>query len=474
MRVLIAEDEFIERKAMRKFIEENFSGIHVVGEAVNGRKAIEQAESLRPDVIFMDIKMPGIDGLEAIKQIHAQNPLIKFIMVSAYDSFDYAKQAMSYGIKDYILKPGKKEEIVKALLRVKKDMEDEQQRQKEKRRSVEWMKERFINRVMEHPLTRDTLKMQEKLFPYMKSGFFLVLMSGDNDDLKLVRQAIEENMNHTFILLEKESHLIVCMIASQVVDKKDILDIAKKVHFASGKSIFIGAGFPYTNLEKLKNSYHEAYTACFQLKSDNKRKYGFLKKASQQVEDMIADICECIEKGNGNEASLLYKQHIDLFQAVEREKLYIKLKELLDVHHIDMLESSISSLRSDNDWMNFINMCGMKINEFYQSKQLISQIKMYLLDNYNRDINLEDAAATVNLSPNYFSSLFKQEFGVNFTDYITKIRMDKAKELMKENSYALKEISFLVGYKNPNYFSRVFKKHHNQSPKQFQKEILKK
>src|SRR5699024_3681288 len=144
------------------------------------------------------------------------------------------------------------------------------------------------------------------------------------------------------------------------------------------------------------------------------------------------------------------------------------------VHHIDMLESSISSLRSDNDWMNFINMCGMKINEFYQSKQLISQIKMYLLDNYNRDINLEDAAATVNLSPNYFSSLFKQEFGVNFTDYITTIRMDKAKELMKENSYALKEISFLVGYKNPNYFSSVFKKHHNQSPKQFQKEILKK
>src|SRR5690625_2180440 len=123
MRVLIAEDELIERKAMRKFIEENFSEIQVVGEAVNGRKAIEQAQLLSPNVIFMDVKMPGIDGLEAIKQIYNYDSSIKFIMISAYDSFDYAKQAMAYGIKDYIIKPGKKEEIVKALLRVKQDIE---------------------------------------------------------------------------------------------------------------------------------------------------------------------------------------------------------------------------------------------------------------------------------------------------------------------------------------------------------------
>src|SRR5699024_10538368 len=145
----------------------------------------------------------------------------------------------------------------------------------------------------------------------------------------------------------------------------------------------------------------------------------------------------------GNEASLLYKQHTDLFRAVEREKLYIKLKELLDVHRMDMPESSISSLRSDNDWINFINMCGMKINEFYQSKQLMSQIKMYLFDNYNQDIHLEHAALTVNLSLKYLLSIFKLEFGVNFTEYITNIRMDKAKKLMKENTHALKEISFL-------------------------------
>lgn len=122
MRILIAEDELLERKAMKKFIEENFNEMTVVGEAANGRKAIELAETTYPDIIFMDIKMPGINGLEAIEKINAANPTIKFILVSAYDSFDYAKEAMRFGIKDYILKPGKKEEIVKSLLRLKRKL----------------------------------------------------------------------------------------------------------------------------------------------------------------------------------------------------------------------------------------------------------------------------------------------------------------------------------------------------------------
>ncbi len=120
MRILIAEDELLERKAMKKFIQENFKDMEVVGEAVNGRKAIELAKEMEPDIIFMDIKMPGINGLEAIEKIHEMRPKTKFILVSAYDTFDYAKQAMQFGIRDYILKPGRKEEITTALFRSKK------------------------------------------------------------------------------------------------------------------------------------------------------------------------------------------------------------------------------------------------------------------------------------------------------------------------------------------------------------------
>src|SRR5690625_7613591 len=101
----------------------------------------------------------------------------------------------------------------------------------------------------------------------------------------------------------------------------------------------------------------------------------------------------------------------------------------------------------------------------------MTKVKKYLLNNYHQSISLEEVATTVKLSPNYFSSLFREEFGGTFIDYVTKMRMDKAKELIIKNNYSLKEISFMVGYKNPNYFSRVFKNHHKQAPKQYEKEI---
>ena len=135
MRILIAEDELLERKAMKKFIQDNFRDMEVVGEAVNGRRAIELAKEMQPDIIFMDIKMPGINGLEAIEKIHAMRPQTKFILVSAYDTFDYAKQAMQFGIKDYILKPGKKEEIITALYRLKKEVLNEAKIEEERRQS---------------------------------------------------------------------------------------------------------------------------------------------------------------------------------------------------------------------------------------------------------------------------------------------------------------------------------------------------
>src|SRR5699024_2579700 len=98
----------------------------------------------------------------------------------------------------------------------------------------------------------------------------------------------------------------------------------------------------------------------------------------------------------------------------------------------------------------------------------------YLSAHYDQDVTLEDVASSVDLSPNYFSNLFKQEFGETFIDYLTKLRLNKARELIRENRYSLKEISFMVGYKDPNYFSRVFKKYDGQSPRQFQKATFKK
>lgn len=115
LKLLIVDDERIERSALRMIIERFLPEIRVVGEAENGRVAVELAEQLRPDVITMDIKMPGIDGTEAVSLIHNRFPAIRFIMMSAFDTFEYARKVMRYGVREYLLKPYRKDQIVEVI-----------------------------------------------------------------------------------------------------------------------------------------------------------------------------------------------------------------------------------------------------------------------------------------------------------------------------------------------------------------------
>src|SRR5699024_8801505 len=137
------------------------------------------------------------------------------------------------------------------------------------------------------------------------------------------------------------------------------------------------------------------------------------------------------------------------FRLADRENLYIKVKHLLASRHITLPNHSLFSLKSDDDWAWFLEICAMTTNEANQSKQYVPQIKAYLSAHYDQEVTLEDVASSVDLSPNYFSNLFKQEFGETFIDYLTKLRLNKARELIRENRYSLKEISFMVGYKDP-------------------------
>ena len=476
MKILIADDEMLERKAMKKFITNNFKDMNVIGEAENGRRAIELASILKPDIIFMDIKMPGINGLEAIEQIQVGQPTIKFILVSAYDTFDYAKQAMQFGIKDYILKPGKKEEIVKALFRVKKEIVKEAKIEEEKWQSVQLLQEKLLGKLMISPIQSDTFDLQGQLFPLFKSGCFFVLGSDLPYDLQRIKKTLEKHLSTTFVLYEVNDLVIVLLLSADLINKADQLILARKLHIEFGESLFIGIGFPRDSLKNLPSSYREAYVACFQLKTGNKSNYGFSQEETEQSrsEELIAKIVMGVENGNYDEVIINIKENGPVFKAADKENLFIAIQNVLSKRNISIEKSSMSSLQSNKDWHTYLNVCCMKINEFYYSKQSMSRAKKYIEAHYSKGITLEDVAALVKLSPNYFSSQFREEFDETFIGFLTRTRMKNARELIEENVYSLKEISFMVGYNDPNYFSRVFKRHYQSSPRQFQDSIFEK
>ncbi|SEP81785.1 two component transcriptional regulator, AraC family [Virgibacillus subterraneus] len=469
MRVLIAEDELLERKAMKKFIESNFTDMRIVGEAQNGRKAIELAESTHPDIIFMDIKMPGINGLEAIKEITKHDPSIKFILVSAYDSFGYAKQAMNYGIKEYILKPGKKEEIVRAILRVKKEILHEREQQDEKRKLF---KERLFTKLMHQPVSEEAYDIQQMYFPEMQTGYFLVAKLNRLVDEDTVELILKKHIRHSFIFNMTEERLSICVLVTMNIDKAEVLTVARRIQLEIGENCFIGAGYPCESLENFPRSYQEALTASYQLNKVKKRNYGFLREKENDRKEIITRLLAEIGKGNDRYSVDIFNE--EDFTTSDLEEIYFNIRQLLEERGISIPDSSISELNSPYDWHTFITICCMNLQEYYQSKQYIAKAKTFVEENYCNGVTLEETSAYVDLSPNYFSNVFKQEFGQTFIDYVTKLRMEKAKGLIQENVYSLKEISYMVGYNDPNYFSRVFKKYYQMSPKHFQYEIFKK
>lgn len=474
MRILIAEDELLERKAMRKFIQDNFNHMTVVGEAVNGRQAIELAKELQPNIIFMDIKMPGINGLEAIEQIHAVQPAIKFILVSAYDTFEYAKQAMKFGIKDYILKPGKNEEIVRTLLRVREEILNEEKVEEEVRQSEQLLKENLIRKMMHYPIEEETLELASQILPDMTSGYFLVLSVDSSIDSPRIEEGLASHADHPFILYETNGLFVVLVMFSKPIEKADQLLFTRKLHLHLGENVFLGIGICSNTLKKLPTSYREAQEACLQLKMANQSRYGFLQKdfQVQDNEQTMSRIYQAVEKGNHEEAIIYFKENESELGIIDKEKLYISIQNIFEKRNLVEELYSISSLQTNKDWHSYLEVCCLKVQEYYQSKQSMAKAKEYIETHFGDEVALEDVANLVNLSPNYFSNLFKEEFGETFIESLTRIRMERARELIEENTHALKEISFMVGYKDPNYFSRVFKRFYNSSPRHYQRSIF--
>lgn len=473
MRILIAEDELLERKAMRKFLADNFADIVVIHEAANGREAIEKAKQSAPDIIFMDIKMPGINGLEAIKEIQQISPSSKYILVSAYDSFNFAKQGMHYGVKEYILKPGRKEEIVTSILRVKKEIDHEMQQQEEKRHLIE---ERLITKLMHHPLEKEALTIIKDYFPSFTSGFFLVVQMDTLPEQDIIQSKLAKHLEHSFIVDHSDNRIVCCVLADLELSKSDLLRQTRKIQLEFGGACYVGLGYACSTLESFPKSYHDALTAAYQLAKKDNRKYGFTEKNDGQHENsgVAVQLLDEVEKGNEHEAVKLYKDSRHLLAPDDHEEFYFNVKRLMEEQNLSLPGSSIAELDSVEAWQQFITLCCLRFQEHYQSKKLMRKVKEYIDDHYKRGITLEEMAEHIGLSPNYFSTIFKRVFGTNFVEFITGRKMNEAKRLIVENEHSLKEISYMVGYNDPNYFSRVFKKQFQMSPKQFQEQIFKK
>jgi two-component system response regulator YesN len=435
LRFLIADDEKYVRDSIRDVIEGAFKEQKEqfeISEARNGREAIEISERLRPDIIIIDIKMPGIDGLKAIQEIRNFLPHAYFIILTAYDYFDFAVEAVRNNVREYILKPFDRAELREKI----REAVEYVQSEKEKRKREIEIQEKIYNLipVMENELSysivNDMLEVidVEMYMDYLnmdfKNTFCMVVRLKEEDDndgpvyfsegLKTqIGEHIKVFLNQRYKAIgsyrfTKDLVYFIQMSLHKDADETKLnvinlaLDVKREVKRFFGVPLEIGLGKCYDGIHQMHESYQEA--------------------------------CKALEYSLDDTGVVYYQ----------------------DIEHLIAHDQFL------ND--KFKNGYGEKF-------ALFKAVEQYITDNLKEDINLKDTAAKFNLSPYYFSRTFKKVFGYNFSDYLNLIRINKAKELLKDDSLSIKEICYLVGYSDPNYFSKVFKKYEGVTPTEYREKL---
>ncbi|GGH78203.1 two-component system response regulator YesN [Pullulanibacillus pueri] len=514
-RLLIVDDEKIEREALKKMIGEAFDDLDIVDEAVNGRQAIEKAKALAPDIIMMDIKMPGIDGVEAVKQIRKERPKIKFIMVSAYNTFDYAKQVMREGVKEYLLKPSRKTEIIETVQRVLQEIETEEKQEKESQslrtsynKALSFVQSEWVSALLLDHVQESENEEWESLFnPEAQEIYALVcrLLSVGHEEALERRRACYvwikqwfRQEGKGFVGPMSGEHIPVFVLRKKVTDvtyQSEAVQLAKAFlrefdqHFSEAQ-INVGMGTPVASANDFASSYNEALIALEHTNENVRSSYyhsSFNKHQQQPTIDFQTEqaLITAVKNGEVEHVPAVFQayfltleEHLkgDIDRIGESVwELWVVLSRMLKDMGISLplLKPSSLSLGQLKDTARaYLVKIAEEISSWREQDMegLLYQAKEYIDSHYTESLSLEDVANHVQLSPYYFSKLFKENYEMTYIEYLTKQRIEHAQNLLKTTELSQKEICYQVGYHDPNYFSRVFKKWTKQSPREYRRQ----
>jgi len=516
-KLLICENEPLEREFLIQVTKESGLPVEVIGEAENGFEAISCAAENAPDVIFMDIRMPGMTGLEAAAKIKEQFPNVKIVIITAYDEFDYAKEALRIGALEYLLKPVRPEELVTVLKKIIDGLEKEREKalkEQELKKSIKKMKKFFQAGFLAGLLLgvfddKELLASQADLLglKQIPKGLLVIVpdvevSSGGELSCYEVYQLVEE----LFSTYRDES--IVVFLGEQVVvgvnDQQDLKELAEKIRLAAEQrldyTVTIGIGEAVDgDLHQLfKNIRFSTRLTKFFLGGNRivsqKEATALLRTTTSYSFEKEEELLEQVRLGKKKEALAVLDELLQEMLAVSRGSLaycqmqmaevlvlvyrtakYAGFIEKKDFHlqysYLQKLGrcQSVAALRK---WcQDLLDELLGSTEEGKTAQEAVRKVMKYIRDNYAKELSLQKIAQQIYLSPDYFSRVFKKEAGCTFAEYLTRVRLEAAKQLLANPYLSVSEVAQRVGYHDPNYFSRVFRKAVGLSPSEYRRVI---
>lgn len=523
--VLLVDDEAIELETMEHYVPWEQAGIQVVGTARNGKEALAKLTELKPDIIVTDVRMPIMDGLEFGRRAKQIDKSVKIIYLSGHNEFQYIKSALNIEAAGYLLKPIDMEELLVLLEKVKKKCEEEQLASE----GGGWRLEKLLLRIVREPSPERRLEWIRQ-WEKGASGFIahqafgaaymtleppaLLRAAADSpasgqaspvmaaDAAEAARDLLKRRLDAAIVLETGPSTLFILFqgkpqhwdTAYWELLREELLAVtAEGEAFAT-----IGLSGPYKGFHLLKEAFEES-----QLCNEEKlyRQAGSVirsgsgdtvKQTDLPADGASASLIAAVQEGDAERVAQVLD---DWFCSMRQDRIernfavraVIQLLTVLEQHFTSLMVGPLRDQLLADHWKELsslptiahyhayaLRFCSELLKaaaerDIDRHQSIAEQIMKLISDRHHLPLTVEDIAKEVFLSPNYVRTIFKEKTGETILDYLTRVRMNHASELLKDRSLKVREIAHRVSYENVSYFCSVFQKHKGSTPNEYRK-----
>lgn len=524
--LLIADDDAIIREGIRKYLMKNFAQIDTVLTAKNGQEAFSIFEESKPDIIYTDVAMPIFDGLELIDRLHQNGYRPKAVVISAFENFSYAQNAMRLGVEDYLIKPIMPAQICSVTFKLLTELDQHQA---------------FMRNI------HNIMNTYQESLPVIRQRFFNILIQGNIDEPELINKARQADIDltgkaftvavlkvvsppfgipgrlsaadgfsrflsdankelfpdglHVYNFVDNGSNVVLIGI----LEREDTCDLFRQMNRSLNKLLAsvrsrteltiekAALGRPYTHLDGISRSYQEAVDVLVStdstpansvgnytdispskdvgIKIDSVLENNLLHYVKYQTVDRCLSLVDQFEAQVSNcrnarlesirayllqMTALMWREYQQLYS--DRAEFQVDFDTLLGAENLDAclawFRVFVRSLVTSYQRINAEN-----------GHWQVNRAKCIINDNIaNSEFSLNDVAAALYVSTNYMRRLFRQQAGESFVEYLTRIRMEKAVDLLKNTTMKIQDIAEATGFSNQRYFAVCFKKHVGETP----------
>lgn len=515
-RLIIADDEKRIRQGLKNIINWETLGFEVTELFADGQDVIEYLDYVMPDVILTDIKMNHVSGLEVARYVFEHQFPCKVVLVSGYQEFDLAVQGIKYGAEDYLLKPTDVDKIEETFRKIKKQLDETKKKLRKFREDKERMEEAIP--LLEEKFFGDLVMGVVESEEYIRSCMGILYPQTDalhsrcmladiyiEDYERFMKEVWEYSYDQFEVNLGNFLHIYKRNFCFHIVYKSGSLIEVMGIETHKSETGEENCNQVMEELVREMEAYFK-FRAAYKIRREYENIFQISslrgsiwegEKDEQVLEQYVLEqkklVMSNLAVGNIVTAQKLLHNILEELRklpVIRRNNMVIDILSTMNTVIGEVNEQLAKSMQSYFNYAAVLSMTKTEEimqysdrifdrirladekKEYYDSGTMVYKAKNYIRENIYKDISQEETANYLYICPSYLSRMFKKQTGESFIQYVTRVKMEKAAELLKNPQYKTYQVSGLLGYKTPRYFSRLFRNHTGMNPSEYRGKVL--